>query len=59
MNLERSFQEILQADIPTSFEMFGKILSAKWIESALRKTGTASIRRRKLSSETLVWLVIG
>ena len=34
-------------------------LSADWIEEALCYTGAASIRRRRLPAEQVVWLVIG
>lgn len=31
----------------------------EWIEQALQATGTATIRRRRLPAEQVVWLVIG
>ena len=58
-NIEESFTEILEADIPSSLERFGKEVDAHWIEKALQETGTASIRRRKLPATLVVWLVIG
>lgn len=42
-----------------SFALFAKTLDAAWVEQALKATGTASIRRRKLPAEYVVWLVIG
>ncbi|MEX2612174.1 MAG: IS4 family transposase [Gaiellaceae bacterium] len=42
-----------------SFALFAENLDAAWVEQALRATGTASIRRRKLPAEYVVWLVIG
>jgi hypothetical protein len=33
-------------------------LPDEWIEHAVRATGTASLRRRRLPSEQVVWLVI-
>ena len=50
---------ILESDIPTAFERFGNTLDAKWIDEALEETGTATVRRRKLPAEIVVWLVIG
>lgn len=41
-----------------SFEVFAQNLDAQWIEQALRATGSASVRRRKLPAEYVVWLVI-
>jgi hypothetical protein len=42
-----------------SFALFAESLDRRWIEQALQATGTASVRRRKLPAEYVVWLVIG
>jgi hypothetical protein len=42
-----------------SFSLFAQTLDPAWVEQALRATGTATIRRRKLPAEYVVWLVIG
>jgi len=42
-----------------SFALFAQSLDRAWIEQALTTTGTATIRRRKLPAEYVVWLVIG
>jgi hypothetical protein len=42
-----------------SFSLFAQSLDAAWVEQALRATGTASIRTRKLPAEHVLWLVIG
>lgn len=42
-----------------SFALFAQTLDRRWIEEALRATGAASVRRRKLPAEYVVWLVIG
>ncbi len=34
-------------------------VEADWIEEALEATGTASVRRRRLPAEQVVWLVLG
>jgi hypothetical protein len=44
---------------PESFENFGRHLDRAWIEEALLSTGTATVRRRRLPAEQVVWLVIG
>lgn len=54
-----AIQTLLQSDIPTSFKQFGTDLDAKYVEQALDETGTASIRRRKIPAQLVVWLVIG
>jgi hypothetical protein len=42
-----------------SFEIFRDSIDPAWITAALAATGTATIRRRKLPAEYVVWLVIG
>ncbi len=59
MELAASFRTILEEDIPTSFERFGRQLDVEWIELALNESGTASVRRRKIPAQLVVWLVIG
>lgn len=48
--------------VPPSGELLPKFvgsLDPEWIEEALTATGTATIRRRRLPAEQVVWLVIG
>lgn len=59
MQLAEAIEDIIESDIPTSFERFGKVLDAQWIEKALKETGKASVRRRKFPAPLVVWLVIG
>jgi hypothetical protein len=42
-----------------SFALFAQTLDPQWIAAALQATGAASVRRRKLPAEYVVWLVIG
>lgn len=42
-----------------SFALFAQTLDPRWIAEALQATGAASVRRRKLPAESVVWLVIG
>ena len=58
-NIEESFREIIESDIPTSLKRLGKELDAQWIENALQESGAGTIRRRKLPAALVVWLVIG
>src|SRR5256885_3734541 len=44
---------------PASFEQFSAAIDPQWIADALAATDTASVRRRKLPAEHVVWLVIG
>jgi hypothetical protein len=44
---------------PESFPTFARYLDRDWIEQALSATGTATLRRRRLPAERVVWLVVG
>jgi hypothetical protein len=44
---------------PNQFENFSRHLDPAWIEEALLSTGTATLRRRRLPADQVVWLVIG
>jgi hypothetical protein len=44
---------------PEDFGRFRDHIDAAWIEQALAATGTASVRKRRLPAEQVVWLVIG
>ena len=44
---------------PASLAQFSAAIDPQWIAEALAATGTASVRRRKLPADHLVWLVIG
>ncbi len=42
-----------------TFERFRAGITPAWVEAALALTGTATIRRRRLPAEQVIWLVIG
>lgn len=42
-----------------AFERICAHLNPEWIERALAATGTASVRRRRLPAEQVLWLVLG
>ncbi len=44
---------------PEDLSVFQKELPLEWIQQALDKTNKASIRRRKLPAELVVWLIVG
>jgi len=44
---------------PGTLECFRRHLKPEWIETALEATGTASMRRRRLPAEQVIWLVLG
>jgi hypothetical protein len=44
---------------PEKFDVLCANLPRAWIEEALLATGTATVRRRRLPAEQVVWLVLG
>lgn len=59
MDLDRSIASVAGFAKPPEFEDLRRNIEAEWIEQALRATGTATLRRRRLPAEQVVWLVIG
>jgi hypothetical protein len=55
------FQEALSevaAVTPERFDDVRRHIDPRWVEEALAATGTATLRRRRLPAEQVVWLVI-
>lgn len=50
---------LLRQRVPEGFTNFHRNIPAELILQALAETGTASIRRRRLPAEQVVWLIIG
>jgi hypothetical protein len=44
---------------PSPLSTFESDIDPEWIDQALKATGTASVRRRRLPAEQVVWLVLG
>src|SRR5712692_7878788 len=59
MDLAEALLEVGTGQAEASFSLFAETLDQRWIAEALAATGTASVRRRKLPAEYVVWLVIG
>ena len=45
--------------VPSDLSRLSELIDPAWIVQTLHATGKASIRRRKLPAEHVVWLVIG
>ena len=45
--------------VPEEFDRFRSRLDADWIEEALHSTEAATLRRRRLPAQQVVWLVVG
>lgn len=58
MNLSQNLDLTLQQTLP-SLSHFKELIDLNWIEDCVNQTGKASIRKRKLPAEHVVWLVIG
>jgi hypothetical protein len=58
MHLEQAFA-VTSSFAPESFAKFAAHLDPDWIEEALLSTGMATVRRRRLPMEEVVWLVLG
>src|SRR6266536_2859567 len=59
MDLAEALLEVGAGRAEASFALFAQTLDPQWIDAALQATGAASVRRRKLPAEYVVWLVIG
>ena len=45
--------------VPAQLDRFRQHIKPEWVEEALVATGTATVRRRRLPAERVLWLVIG
>jgi hypothetical protein len=45
--------------VPANLDKFRRHIDPAWVEEALVATGTATVRRRRLPAEQVLWLVIG
>jgi hypothetical protein len=59
MHLAEAFATIPALAVSGSFDRFRSHIDPAWIEEALLATGTATVRRRRLPAEQVVWLVVG
>lgn len=58
MNISDAILLANEVPVPFDWHRFGEHLPLAWIEAALAANGKASIRRRRLPAEQVVWLVI-
>lgn len=59
MDLAAALVQAGEGRAEASFALFAETLDPEWIDQALQATGKASVRRRKLPAEYVVWLLIG
>ena len=59
MRLQQALAYIPGTITPAEFDCFRAHIDPVWVEEALVATGTATVRRRRLPAEQVVWLVVG
>ena len=59
MSFESALHHLAEEGVHHGLEAFASDLDAAWVREALERCGAASIRRRKLPAESVVWLVVG
>ena len=59
MSFESALTDVADFGLPEKFDQLKLHLDPAWIEEALQLAGTATVRRRRLPAEQVIWLVIG
>ena len=59
VTLEEALQWVGEYSKPERFADIRRHLDPTWIEEALEATGTATLRKRRLPAEQVIWLVLG
>jgi len=59
MQLRQALAHVAAVPRPESFDDFRRHIDLDWVRDALDATGTATLRRRRLPAEQVVWLVLG
>jgi len=59
MVLASSLASLADGTLPKSFEGLKSHIDPEWIKSALDAHGVATVRKRKLPAEQVVWLAVG
>jgi Insertion element 4 transposase N-terminal/Transposase DDE domain len=59
MGFNEAFHATAAFASPPDINGFRRHIDPAWIEEALEATGTATVRRRRLPSEQVIWVVLG
>lgn len=59
MQLKNAFHQVAGLPWPPSFDDLRRHIDPDWIQQALEATGTATLRRRRLPADQVIWLVLG
>lgn len=59
MGFEQVFKATALFASPEKLDLFRRHIDPDWIDAALAATGTATVRRRRLPAEQVIWIVLG
>jgi len=59
VHLDEALTVVPALAVPDGFDRFRSRIDPAWVEEALLATGTATVRKRRLPAEQVVWLVVG
>ena len=59
MRLDQALESIPGFVVPAELDRFRRHIDPALIEEALHATGTATVRRRRMPAEQVVWLLVG
>jgi hypothetical protein len=59
MRLQTALECLPETLVPSQFDRLRASVPFEWIEEALTASGAASVRRRRMPAEQVVWLVVG
>lgn len=59
MGFDQAFHAAATFASPPTLDDFRRQIDPTWIDEALAATGTATVRRRRLPAEQVIWIVLG
>jgi hypothetical protein len=59
MAFDRAFEAVASYGSPGTLDVFRRHLDPGWIDAALEATGVATLRKRRLPAEQVLWVVLG
>jgi hypothetical protein len=59
MSFDKAFHAAATYASPPDLKEFRRHISPEWIDEALQATGKATVRRRRLPAEQVLWVVLG
>lgn len=59
MGLDKLLHTTALLSAPLNLDLFRRNITPGWVEEALESTGTATMRKRRLPAEQVIWVVLG